>query len=340
MLNSRVPATILVVLPLALCTIVLLLPSVASEGPSPTILVYAHGLPNFREAMVEELRKDERIAEEVIAVESAGMLRTLLRLPNIKAVVMAGGDMPMFTALENSILQFFDEGGGLVAFHDFGNTIMAGTMAETVFPLRANSTKMGKMKEGKMQHELVRQDIMEINREGPSGFPLFDHEINLAWDANDGSCVYHPPSQGEHWVLYGDAEYEAPVILAYKNIGLSVAFANGDVSDSAADRFRYFGNFFFDESFLTLFLNSVAWVKNGETRTESLEQELAALEAEEQERQDFLSQADRERRSRRLGALAIRTVLTLMGLVGIVIAYMFLIRRPPRDGIKGGGRPE
>ena len=135
--------------------------------------------------------------------------------------------------------------------------------------------------------------------------------------------------------MYKDTEYGAPVILAYRNVGLSVVFANGDVSDSANDRFRYFGNFFFDNTFLTLFLNSVAWVKSGETRTESLEEELAALEAEEQERQDLRLRADREKRSRRSRALAIRIILTSGGLAGIALTYLFLIRHSTGD-IKGG----
>ncbi len=301
-----------------------------------TILVYAGKLPNFRDAIVEELRKDTRITEEVVPVDSAELLRTALRLPNTKAVVMAGGDIPTFMALESSIIQFFNEGGGLVAFHDFGHTALAGTMAETVFPLMANSTKMGRMKEGRMQHELVRQDVMEINRETPPSLVLFDHEINLAWNTVNGSCAYRPPPEGEHWTLYRDSEYGAPIVVAYKKEGLSVIFANGDVSDSADDRFRYFGNFFFSDDFLALFLNSVVWVKNGETRTEALEPRLAAMEAEEKEVQDFLLRTDRIERARRARALALRIILTLAGLVGIVLSYLFLIRHPGEEGMAGG----
>ncbi len=311
-----------------------MMPAQCDQGSGdvkPTILVYAHELPNFRDVLVEELRKDTRITEDIVPVSSGKVLRTLLRLPNIKAVVMAGGDTHMFVALENSLIQFFDEGGGLVAFHDFGNRILAGKLAETVFPLMANSTKMGKMKEGKMQFELVSQDVMEINREMPSSFPVFDYEINLAWNSGKKSCAYRPPSEGEHWILYRDSEYGAPVVVAYKKKGFSVIFANGDVSDSPDDRFRYFGNFFFDDAFLGLFVNSVVWVKDGETRTEGLEPGLAAMEAEEKELQNSLLRFDRNERARGTRSLALKTVLTLAGLAGIALTYLFLIRHPREE---------
>ena len=328
-----------VVLASLLLLVFFMMPAHCAAGSGevePTILVYAHKLPNFRDAMVEELRKDTRITEEIVSVDSAKLLRTLLRLPNIKAVVMAGGDIPTFTALENAIIQFFNEGGGLVAFHDFGNRMLAGRMAETVFPLKANSTKMGQVKEGKMQFELVSQDLMEINREMPSSFPVFDYEINLAWSSAKKSCVYRPPSKGEYWILYRDSEYGAPVVVAYKKEGFSVIFANGDVSDSADNRFRYFGNFFFDDDFLDMFVNSVVWVKDGETRTESLEQGLAAIEAEEKELQDFLLRVDRDERARRTRALALKIILTLAGLTGIALTYIFLIKHPGEENMTGG----
>ena len=297
-----------------------------SQEVRPIILVFAHELPNFRDVIVEELRKDTRITEEIVPVDSPELLRTLLRLPNTRAVVMAGGDIPMFTTIENSVIQFFEDGGGLVAFFDFGNTIMAGRIAESVFPLLANSTKLGKMKEGQMRHELVRCDVMEINQNTPQNIALFDHSINLAWSSATGSCVYHPPPEGEHWVLYEDSEYGAPVVIAYDSEGLSVIFANGDVSDSAGDKFRYFGNFFLNEDFLTLFRNSVVWVKNGETRTENLGEKLDAIEKEVEELQDYLQRVDREEKARKTRSLALRITLTLAGLVGMAICYLFLIR--------------
>ena len=329
------PACSLAVLVVTLFLVAELLVPAAlpQDSVKPIIVVYTADLSNFRDAIVEELSKDPRISWDLVAVESADLLRTALRLPNVKAVVLAGTDYIAFEAMENSVVEFFNEGGGLVAFHDYGNPQVAGDMATRVFPLAANLSRLGQFKEGRMQHELVKQDVMEIDRDSPANFSLFDSEINLAWNSVTKKCAYLPPSEGEAWVLYRDAQYGAPIVLAYRSAGLSVIFANGDVSDLPEDKFTYFGNFFYDEDFLALFRNSVAWVAEGETRTAGLGGKIAALEDQEEELDEQILQADREERSRDLRAQVLRTILALGCLAGIVLAYVFLVRQQKTAGL-------
>ncbi len=301
--------------------------SVVTAEVEPVVLIYGVDLPQWRTQIATLLEQDPRVDEKVITINSTDCLAVALLYPNVKTAILMGQNAAVILGAERQILSYFEEGGGLVGFHDLGNALVSGALATRVFPLYANVSTLGRMTEGYLVQTLVRDQINEINEYLPQELVVKDAEINLALDKKTRRWANATPASGEYWALYRDTVYGAPTVVAYRNEGCSVTFAGGDIDDSPANKLKYFGNLFFDDTFAALLLNAVAWVKEHEMRTDLLVQEtLDSLKAARDGDTIVRDEAEKAQHSRRMLNLLARVLMNLGGVVAILVTYLKFIK--------------
>jgi len=292
------------------------------QSVEPVILVYAVGMPNLRNCIAKILENDSRVEEKVLLINSTDALSVAILYPNVKAAILVGQNPSAVLGVQDQVLSYFREGGGVVGFHEFGST-ENGILGSEVFPLYANVSRLGKMNGGYFVQNLIREDVTEINQDLPEMLTVRDAEIVLSLAKKTGRSANATPESGNYSVLYRDTAYGAPYAVAYQNGGCSVSFAGGDMADSAGSKLKYFENLFSDEDFVELFLNSVDWVKSHETRTHSLVQEtVESLRHAEQADEAIRLAAERFQQSRHAANLVIKLCLNLGG-IGIAAAAYF-----------------
>jgi len=298
----------------------------SEAGPEPVILVYAVDLPNLTSFVAGLLRGDERSVERVLLVNTTDSLSTSLLFPNVRVAIMFGQTPSAVLGLESVVLSYFREGGGAVGFHEFANA-ENGALGTEVFPLFGNVSRLGTFSKGYLVQRLVREDLLSINEDLPPTLVFKDPEIVLNLDRKVGRCSNITTSKGSYYVLYRETAYGAPYVVAYLADGCSVTFAGGDIDDSKRNKLKYFGNLFLDANFTTLFLNSVDWVRQHQTREKvQVGNMLKRLEDSPKADEALRIRASKLRQKRLAIQLTLRALLNALLLALAALAYFKLYR--------------
>jgi len=314
-------------------TIILLAASHSAVSAEPediedVILVYGENLPDWRNYVVDLLGEDSDLDATIIPINTSDCLSVALLFPNVKAAVLMGQNADVVRGIEAQVLTAFKHGGGLVGFHDFTSLEVAPDLAQRVFPLFANVSRLGRFKEGSFVQSLKKVDPHPVTEDLPSDLDISDPEINLALNTRSNKWSGKIPDSGELTILYEDAVYGAPVVSVFSDEGFSVSFAGGDIDNSPDNKLKYFGNLFFDETFQEILLNSVSWVAEEETRTEIQAQEtLDELQRINLWEQDVKDSAKRAKAQRAATELGFKAGVNILGIAAIVVIYLKLIRR-------------
>jgi hypothetical protein len=289
------------------------------------ILVYGENLPDWREYLVGLL--EDNLEVRVLPINTSDCLSVALLFPNVKAAVLMGQNADVVRGVQEQVLTCFNHGTGLVGFHDFTSMEVAPELAHQVFPLFANVSRLGRVKEGAFVQNLVKENAHEISQGLVSEVDFKDPEINLALSTKSNKWSGTIPTSGELTILLKDTVYGAPYAAAYIDEGPSVSFAGGDIDNSPENRLKYYGNLFFDEVFQELLVNSVVWVSERETRSKSqLPETLSELQRVNAWEQEVRDSAEKARSQRATTALVIKAGINLLGICAIVIIYLKLIR--------------
>jgi hypothetical protein len=317
----------------SLWAIVLLIapqPAVSAEQGTveDVILVYGANLPDWREYVVELLRQEPRLEATILPVNTSDCLSVALLFPNVRAAVLMGQNADVVRGVQEEVLTCFNHGCGLVGFHDFASLEAAPELARQVFPLFANVSRLGRIKEGVFVQSLAKESIHEISEGFPAEMDFRDPEIDLALSIKSNKWSGLIPTCGQLTVLYKDATYGAPYLATYVDEGPSVSFAGGDIDNSPDNKLKYFGNLFFDETFQELLINSVVWVSEKETRSGTqVPETLSELQRVNAWEQDLRDSAENGRAQRKATALAFKVGINVIGICAIVLIYLKLIRR-------------
>ncbi len=298
------------------------------------IIVYGANLPDWREYVVGLL--GDRLEATIIPINTSDCLSVALLFPNVKAAVLMGQNADVVRGVQEQVLTCFNHGAGLVGFHDFTSLEVAPELARQVFPLFANVSRLGRVKEGTFVQNLALQNPHQIGEGLPAEMDVRDPEINLALSTKSNSWSGMVPTCGELTVVFKETGYGAPYLAAYVDEGASVSFAGGDIDNSPENRLKYFGNLFFDETFQELLVRSVAWASEKETRSGTqLPETLAELQRVNARDEEIRNSAEKGRAQRAIVSLAFKAGINVVGICAIVVIYLKLIRR--RSDEEGAG---
>jgi len=298
----------------------------------PVILVYGKEMPNFRNTVAEVLRNDGRIDADVIGIGSTDCLSVALLFPNVQAAILVGQDATAVRGVEEQVMGYFEDGGGLLGFHDFANGEVSSPLSRQVFPLFANASRLGRIQEGDLVQILHREQTNSINENLPEELVFKDAEINLALNRGTMKWAGITPTCGQYTILYRDSFYDAPVVVAYQNEGASVTFAGGDITDSPENKYRYFGNLFHDTQFQELLANSVLWAEENEMRSaDMIESTLQELEKSAEREASLESSVEKRRASSNMIRNIGRISVNVFGICAIALIYLKLIRNKEED---------
>lgn len=298
----------------------------------PVILVYGKGMPNFRDTVANVLRDDGRIDADVIGIGSVDCLSVALLFPNVKAAILVGQDATAVRGVEEQVIGYFEDGGGLVGFHDFANGEVSKPLSRQVFPLFANASRLGRIQEGELVQILYREQTNSINEGLPEELVFKDAEINLALNRGTMKWAEITPTCGQYTILYRDSFYNAPVVIAYRNEGASVTFAGGDITDSPENKYRYFGNLFHDTQFQELLVNSVLWAEENEMRSRGMiDSTLQELEMYAETQASLEDEVEKRRASSNMMRNIGRISVNVIGICAIALTYLKLVRNSEED---------
>lgn len=295
------------------------------------IIVYGANLPDWREYVVGLL--GDRLEATILPINTSDCLSVALLFPNVKAAVLMGQNADVVRGVQEQVLTCFNHGAGLVGFHDFTSLEVAPELARQVFPLFANVSRLGRVKEGAFVQNLARESAHQIGEGLPAEMDVRDPEINLALSTKSNSWSGMVPTCGELTVVFRETAYGSPYLAAYVDEGASVSFAGGDIDNSPDNKLKYFGNLFFDETFQELLVKSVAWASEKETRSGTqLPETLAELQRVNARDEEIRDSAEKARAQRATIGLAFKAGMNVIGICAIVVIYLKLIRRRSGEG--------
>ena len=299
------------------------------------MVIFTPGQPDFGGVLADIIREDGRIDGDVIVLDSEGLFEAMIRFPHVKLVVVSLAEEVMMSSWE-SMLWFFDGGGGLVGLGYAGSLGSTSRAAESAFPLFGNDYKSGKYDpQRKRFTQTFLVDEPHIISEGLGDFSPPAQRLILSTNLSTGEYSERRPGEGELSVLYRDAVYSAPVLVAYQGNGTSVTFATFGGEDYERS-FGYHGIFAQSEEFTTLFTNAVSWVWEGESRYEGhlngadeFYSRLRVSDEEVKSRAEELERASKRNRTAR----ALITIAA--ALLSSYLLYWALLVRPKGREIRG-----
>jgi hypothetical protein len=229
---------------------------------SPIILVYTGVNYEYGEILASLIREsglEDVTGAEIFVTADPEMVSLGASLPNTACIVVNADNAAEMAGLEESLLTYFGDGGGLVGFKDACFLPSAGRLAVDVFPVFANHS-VKETRPDMWSRVFVIDDVMEVNSGLPESFTLMS--MGAYFSADDGGGYLEVP--GDWSVLYRDGETSSPQVVAHEGDGggRSVAFP-GIWVVSTPRLAIYYGNLAANEAFVTLFTRSVRWAMEG-----------------------------------------------------------------------------
>lgn len=237
------------------------------HASGPLILVFTPGQPAFGQELATIIRQDGRLDAEITVLTNEALFEAMLYLPRVKLVIISlAKDSPRPSWEDMG--WFFREGGGMLGLGFAGSTTSTFNASTSAFPLFANDYKSGRYDPPRKRfiQTFLKEQEHEITH-GLGDFEAPAQRIVLSYNSSTGEYLPRQPESGEWQVLYRDAAFGAPVVVAYQEAGASVTFATYGGEDFNRS-FGHFAIFSRTEEFLSLFLNSAEWIWNRESKYE------------------------------------------------------------------------
>lgn len=290
----------------------------AQGNLTPIILIYTGVNDDYAEMLASLIKEDDGVEADVFVTADSEMISLGASLPNTMCIVVHADNAAEMAGLEESLLVFFEDGGGLIGMKDACYLPSAGELAAQVFPTFANFSVRETSPNG-WARTYLRDESTEINSDLPESFELMSMGTYFSADGNGGYLQV----PGDYAVLFRDQETSSPQVLVNENEkgGRSVAFP-GTWVVSTSRIAVYYGNLVANENFAKLFTNSVNWAK-GSTRFISLSEEwVGRLQEVEDQRLQLVEEAEERKRKE-----SARKTYTLIGLWAMGLIASGLITR-------------
>lgn len=322
---------------LVLALILRALPVFAEAGSStvPVMLIYCPAAPRYGQALRTIVEEDGRFSgAKILVCGELDELRATAFFPDVKAIVLSltrdvGQDL-------NSTLEwFFNNGGGIVGMGFASMWSASRNASQDVLPVFGNSYGAGTYDASTRRSlvSFVKAEEDEISQ-GMSSFTIPHHRFILHRNTSTSSFEEKRPESGEYKVLFTEQGTGAPLVIKYRDEGVSVTFATFGGDDIERSQ-GYFGLFVDDPTFRTLFTNSLYWVWMNERK---LQNSLSKAEQFYQERADNLDSLRRAADDRERTADLARLLRNLLAVVGgsigcAVVYWLTFVRKPsPKPG--------
>ena len=299
------------------------------HAAAPTIIVYTGSDSEFARMLAELIEDDERIDSEIRVVNSADLVILAAAMPQTECIIIYTSNKVEIEGLEDTLLSYFQQGGGLVGMREICYQPSAGELATRLFPVMANTSVQQLSPREKRVRIYVTDRETEINQGLPDTFEILSMGTYYKGDARDEYMDVH----SNYTVPYRDQETGSPLVLAYQNEkgGRSVALPGIWVIPS--ERLDvYYGKLVEEPNFVQLFTNSVLWAAKGSSRYEEVQQDLDQKIMDAETRQDRLKEeADEARREEKTRRQVILAVLWAAGLVGCALIAKKMVLVPVEE---------
>lgn len=302
-------------------------PALGENGElKPVILVYTGNDPGFAEMLGDVIEADDAIASEVQVVETPDILSVAAALPQTECIIVYASNQAEMEGLEDPLIAFFEQGGGLIGMRDICYEPYAADLAVEVFPTHANDSVQQLSPRETRARTYVLEEDSEITSGLPEQFPLLSMGTYFSADSEGN---YLEIRDVEYEVAYVDQETGSPLVLAYVNEhgGRSVALPGiWTIPNARVD--IYYGNLLQDENFVNLFSNMVLWAAKGSSRFPGIQPDLQEKIEEAKGRADRLKEeAEEARRRENTRQLIFLVAIWAGGLLvcGVIIKKMILV---------------
>jgi len=307
----------------------------AESSVAPVILIYCPAAPLYGQALRTVIEEDGRFAEARVQVcQRLDEFRAAAFFPDVKAIVVSlardvGQDL-------NSTLEwFFNKGGGIVGMGFATMWSASRNASEDVLPIFGNSYGSGTYDpvSRKSFISFIKAEEDEIS-EGISSFSAAHHRFILHRNLSSGLFEEKRPKSGEYKVLFTEQSTGAPLLVRYRDEGVSVTFATFGGDDIERSQ-GYFGLFINEPAFRTLFTNSLYWVWTNEQKFQDSVSKAEQFYQHTARTIDSLRRAAEDReRAANLSCL-LRNVFAIVGgsLGSIAVYWLTFVRKSPSKRI-------
>ena len=293
------------------------------QGPQKgkLVLVFTGRMPGLGEAISQIV--NESGYEAVLVKEDS--FRSLLTLPQTICVVIAAFNPSDFVFLEEftpALERYLEEGGSLVGIGSVCSCEDLGDLAVKVFPIRGNTTLMGKRLGDRFGSKLVLSEPVEGITDGlPSSFVVTQNRFVVCKGPSGPLDPLNPG--GEVRVAYREEETGAPLVVTFQRHGGGRTVSMPGFYTVNIERLPfYWGRLVNESEFRELVRRSVIWASEGSARYQTL---CSALDQTLSERAEQMSQVNKvgENLSK---VQRIRRILFLSVLWAVVAAVdLFLV---------------
>jgi len=296
----------------------------------PVILVYCPAAPRYGQALRTIIEEDGRFSEaRVLVCEKLDELRATAFFPDVKAIVLSL-TRDVGQELNSTLEWFFNNGGGLVGMGFASMWSASLSASQDVLPVFGNSYRAGEY-DPNMRRSFVRfvkGEEDEISQ-GMSNFSMPHHRFILHWNGLTDSFEERRPESGEYKVLFAEQSTGAPLVIKYRDEGVSVTLATFGADDIERSP-GYFGLFVDEPAFKTLFANSLYWVWTNEQKFQKGLEKAERFYQQSADQVGSLRRAAQDRESAADLARLLKNVLAILGgCIGSGVVYWLTFLRGP-----------
>jgi len=277
------------------------------------VLVFTGRMPGLGEAISQIV--NESGYEAILVGEDS--FRSLLTLPQTICVVIAAFNPSDFVFLEEftpALERYLEEGGSLVGIGSVCSCEDLGDLAARVFPIRGNTTVMGKRLGDRFGSKLVLSEPVEGISDGlPSSFVVTQNRFVVCKGPSGPVDPFNPG--GDVRVVYREEETGAPLSMP------------GFYTVNIERLPFYWGRLVNESEFRELVRRSVIWASQGSARYQTL---CGALDQTLSERAEQISQVkkvgedlSRVQRIRRILFLSVLWVVVAAVDLFLVVRFIY-----------------
>jgi len=284
------------------------------------VLVFAGRMPGFGEAIGQIV--NESGYEAILVREDS--FRSLLTLPQTICVVIAAFNPSDFVFLKEftpALERYLEEGGSLVGIGSVCSYEDLGDLAIKVFPIRGNTSVMGKRLGDRFGSKLVLSEPVEGISDGmPSSFVVTQNRFVVCKGPSGPLDPFNPG--GDVRVVYREEETGAPLVVTFQRQGGGRTVSMPGFYTVNIERLPfYWGRLVKESEFRELVRASVIWASQGSTRYQTL---CSSLEQTLSERAEQISRVKRVGEDLSRGQ-RVRRILFLSVLWMVVAALDFFL---------------
>jgi len=289
----------------------------AGDATQPVMLIYCPGAPGYGQALRTIIEGDGRFSEaKILVCEKLDELRVTAFFPDVKAIVLTL-TRDVGQELNSTLEWFFNNGGGVVGMGFASMWSASRNASQDVLPVFGNTYGVGTYDPNAKRTSVsfVKAEEDEISQ-GISSFDITHQKFILHRNSSTGSFEEKRPGSGEYKVLFTERSTGAPLVIKYRDEGVSVTFATFGGDDIVRSP-GYFGLFVGEPTFKALFTNSLYWVWTNEQK---LQQGVAKAEQFYQRRAEELASLRRAAEDRETAADLARLLKNAFAILGGSIA--------------------